>query len=397
MSESYNFKDNTNDIDSLINIESKHNTSNSFSNSYTNNSNINNDFQNKKFSLISNNNNNKKSKETQPLVFGFGLALDTLIKFAYAPVERLQILQQVQPIIPEINNRPSYSHIVSAFNTITKEQGIDSLWRGATAGLIRFIPSHVANYIVECYETKPLLNQRLKKKGFNEKEIQKYKEEYKNNSNIKLYIVSPLIKSLKWLNSKSNLSVAVTMVLGYPLNLVRVRLAADVGVGKMRTYHSIKDCLNHIYSQGGLLCMYQGWIESYIAYVLYNYSAKAAYKQSMNYLFGKNISRPPLWKQWFIGQIVTRTAYIFIYPLETVKLRLMMQAGNKHIRYHHGWECLWRIIKDEGFFSLYKGIDVVLLSEIFGWGIILSSGLIMDWLVGKLIGPDKKKIKSKKH
>jgi len=33
------------------------------------------------------------------------------------------------------------------------------------------------------------------------------------------------------------------------------------------------------------------------------------------------------------------------------------------------------------------------LSEILGWGIILSSGLIMDWLVGKLIGPDKKKIK----
>jgi len=34
------------------------------------------------------------------------------------------------------------------------------------------------------------------------------------------------------------------------------------------------------------------------------------------------------------------------------------------------------------------------LSEILGWGIILSSGLIMDWLVGKLIGTEKKKPKS---
>ncbi|OUM68249.1 hypothetical protein PIROE2DRAFT_4129 [Piromyces sp. E2] len=392
MSERYNYENNTTDIDSLINIDNnKQSTLNSFSNTYTNNNKSNNDFQKKNFSLIPR--NNKKTKETQPLVFGFGLALDTLIKFAYAPVERLQILQQVQPIIPEINNRPSYSHIVSAFSTITKEQGVDSLWRGATAGLIRFIPSHVANYIIDCYETKPSVNRRLKRKALNDREIQKY-EEHKLNSNVKVYIVSPLIKTLKWLNSKSYVSVAVTMALGYPLNLARVRLAADVGVGDLRTYHSISDCLGHIYSQGGLLCMYHGWIESYIAYVLYNYSAKAAYKQSMNYLFGKNISRPPLWKQWFIGQIVTRTAYIFIYPLETVKLRLMMQAGNRHIRYHHGWECLWRIIRDEGFFSLYKGIDVVLLSEIFGWGIILSSGLIMDWLVGKLIGPDKKKIKS---
>jgi len=339
-------------------------------------------------------NNNKKSKETQPLVFGFGLALDTLIKFAYAPVERLQILQQVQPIIPEINNRPSYNHIVSAFGTITKEQGIESLWRGATAGLIRFIPSHVANYVIDCYETKPLLNRRLKRKGLNDKEIQLYEAEHQNDSNVKIYIVSPLIKTLKWLNNKSNLSVAITMALGYPLNLARVRLAADVGVGDLRTYHSINDCLNHINSQGGILCMYQGWVESYIAYILYNYSAKAAYKKSMNYLFGKNITRPPLWKQWFIGQLVTRTAYIFIYPLETVKLRLMMQAGNRHIRYRHGWECLWRIIRDEGFFSLYKGIDVVLLSEILGWGIILSSGLIMDWLVGKLIGTDKNKSKA---
>jgi len=396
MSERYNYNKNDDKVN-LINSDNSvihQNTSNSSVNSYSLNSN--NDFKNNKhFALIPH--NNKKSKETQPLVFGFGLALDTLIKFAYAPVERLQILQQVQPIIPEINNRPSYSHIISAFGTITKEQGIDSLWRGATAGLIRFIPSHVANYIIDCYETKPLLNKKLRRKGLTDKDILRYEEEHKNDSNIKVYIVSPFIKTLKWLNSKTNLSVAVTMALGYPLNLARVRLAADVGVGDLRTYHSIGDCLGHIYSQGGLLCMYQGWIESYIAYILYNYSAKTAYKHSMNYLFGKNISRPPLWKQWFIGQIVTRSAYIFIYPLETVKLRLMMQAGNKHIRYHHGWECLWRIIRDEGFFSLYKGIDVVLLSEIIGWGIILSSGLMMDWVVGKLIGIDKKKTKSERQ
>jgi len=396
MSEHYNYSKNTTDIDSYINIDKSlrhQNTSNSSISSYSSFSNTNNNHgpqNNKNFALIPR--SNKKSKETQPLVFGFGLALDTLIKFAYAPVERLQILQQVQPIIPEINNRPSYSHIISAFSTITKEQGIDSLWRGATAGLIRFIPSHVANYIIDCYETKPISHKKLRRKGLNDKEIQKYEDEHKkNDSSIKVYIVSPFIKTLKWLNNKSNLSVAVTMALGYPLNLARVRLAADVGVGKLRTYHSIRDCLGHIYNHGGILCMYQGWVESYIAYILYNYSAKAAYKHSMNYLFGKNISRPPLWKQWFIGQIVTRTAYIFIYPLETVKLRLMMQAGNRHIRYRHGWECLWRIIRDEGFLSLYKGIDVVLLSEIFGWGIILSSGLIMDWLVGKLIGTEKKK------
>jgi len=397
----------TQPIDSLINIDhSLHNQSSSYNSYYHNNNsnsnvNINNNNNininsgirsNRNFTFVQS--NNKKSKETQPLVFGFGLALDTLIKFAYAPVERLQILQQVQPIIPEINNRPSFNHIVSAFSTITKEQGIESLWRGATAGLIRFIPSHVANYIIDCYETKPISNRRLRRRGLNDKDIQKYEEEHKNNSNVKVYFVSPFIKTLKWLNNKSNLSVAVTMALGYPLNLARVRLAADVGVSDLRTFHSINDCLGHIYSHGGILCMYQGWIESYIAYILYNYSAKAAYKQSMNYLFGKNISRPPLWKQWFIGQLVTRTAYIFIYPLETVKLRLMMQAGNRHIRYRHGWECLWRIICDEGFFSLYRGIDVVLLSEILGWGIILGSGLVMDWLVGKLIGTEKNKPKA---
>jgi solute carrier family 25 (adenine nucleotide translocator) protein 4/5/6/31 len=386
---------NTNTYNNSISSTKINNYSNHSTNSYSNNtsSSKSKDIQvNKSFSLVSS--SRRKSKETQPLVFGFGLALDTLIKFAYAPVERLQILQQLQPVIPEINNRPSYNHIISAFSTITREQGIDSLWRGATAGLIRFIPSHVANYIIDRYKTKPLSAKRFKRKGLSDKEIQLYEEEYKNNSNVKVYIVSPLIKTLQWLNNKSNLSVAVTMALGYPLNLARVRLAADVGVGDLRTYHSISDCLNHIHSQGGILCMYQGWIESYIAYILYNYSAKAAYKQSMNYLFGKNISRPPLWKQWFIGQLVTRTAYVFIYPLETVKLRLMMQAGNKHIRYHHGWECLWRIISDEGILSLYKGIDVVLLSEILGWGIILGSGFVMDWLVGKLIGTEKKKSKS---
>jgi len=142
-----------------------YNYSNHSTNSYSNNtsSSKSKDIQvNKSFSLVSS--SRRKSKETQPLVFGFGLALDTLIKFAYAPVERLQILQQLQPVIPEINNRPSYNHIISAFSTITREQGIDSLWRGATAGLIRFIPSHVANYIIDRYKTKPLSTKKLKRK-----------------------------------------------------------------------------------------------------------------------------------------------------------------------------------------------------------------------------------------
>lgn len=340
---------------------------------------------------------NNKSQETKPLFFSLSLAMDALIKFAYAPVERLQILQQVQPVIPEINNRPSFKHIPSAFKTIIKEQGVDSLWRGATIGLIRFIPSHISNYIIECYDST-----KTKKKSNKNSKIQNENRlilnnnnnvrgrDYNSRENINPPLTTSIINTLKWLNGKSNLSVAVSMALGYPLTLTRVRLAADVGTGKSRKFKSINDCLCHIYHQGGIMCMYQGWIESYLAYILYNFTVKTAYKQSMNHLYGKNMSRPPLWKQWFIGQLVTRTAYIFIYPLETVKLRLMMQAGEKNLKYRHGWECLWRIIRDEGFISLYKGIDVVLISEIFGWGVILSSGLIMDWLVGKLIGPDKK-------
>jgi hypothetical protein len=51
-------------------------------------------------------------------------------------------------------------------------------------------------------------------------------------------------------------------------------------------------------------------------------------------------------------------AATIMFPIDSVKTRMQFQRENllNHKIYKNGWDCLKSIIKDEGIFSLYKGI-----------------------------------------
>lgn len=58
---------------------------------------------------------------------------------------------------------------------------------------------------------------------------------------------------------------------------------------------------------------------------------------------------------WAFAQVVTVSAGIISYPLDTVRRRLMMDSGRKEKMYTGTINCFTRILADEGPRAFFKG------------------------------------------
>ena len=55
------------------------------------------------------------------------------------------------------------------------------------------------------------------------------------------------------------LAGAGSLLIVYPLDFVRTRLAADLGKGSQRDFQGLTDCIVKTYRRGGLRALYQGF------------------------------------------------------------------------------------------------------------------------------------------
>merc|ERR1712022_108279 len=65
--------------------------------------------------------------------------------------------------------------------------------------------------------------------------------------------------------------------------------------------------------------------------------------------------KQPLLVQWGFAQIVTVSAGIVSYPLDTVRRRLMMTSGAEEKMYTGTMDCFAKIYAKEGFQGFFKG------------------------------------------
>jgi solute carrier family 25 (adenine nucleotide translocator) protein 4/5/6/31 len=65
--------------------------------------------------------------------------------------------------------------------------------------------------------------------------------------------------------------------------------------------------------------------------------------------------KAPLLYTFMLGQLVTVSAGIISYPLDTVRRRLMMTSGAKEKLYNGTMDCFTKIIANEGPSALFKG------------------------------------------
>ncbi|CAD2087258.1 ADP/ATP transporter on adenylate translocase, putative [Plasmodium vinckei lentum] len=253
-------------------------------------------------------------------------------KTVVAPIERVKMLIQTQDSIPEIKSGQveRYSGLINCFKRVSQEQGVSSLWRGNTANIIRYFPTQAFNFAFKDY-------------------FKNIFPRYDQNSEFaKFFCVNVLSGAT---------AGAVSLLIVYPLDFARTRLASDIGKGKDREFNGLFDCLKKIYKQTGLLSLYSGFGISVTGIIVYRGSYFGLYDSAKAILFN-NDQNTSIVLKWSVAQSVTILAGLISYPFDTVRRRMMMMSGRKakeDIQYKNTMDCWIKILKHEGISGFFKG------------------------------------------
>jgi solute carrier family 25 (adenine nucleotide translocator) protein 4/5/6/31 len=238
-------------------------------------------------------------------------------------------LIQTQDSNPQIRSGEikRYTGIGDCFSRVAKEQGIGSLWRGNMANVIRYFPTQAFNFAFK----------DTIKKIFPKTDIKK-----------------EFLKALGVNIASGGLAGAGSLLIVYPLDLARTRLAADVGgADGKREFNGLGDCLSKIAKRGGPMALYQGFGVSVQGIIVYRGAYFGLYDSAKNLLLGEGSNATFLYK-FAIAQVVTTVSGIISYPFDTVRRRLMMQSGGEKI-YNGTLDCWRKIARDEGTGAFFKG------------------------------------------
>lgn len=100
------------------------------------------------------------------------------------------------------------------------------------------------------------------------------------------------------------------------------------------------------------MALYQGFGVSVQGIIVYRGAYFGLYDTAKGALFTDE-KNAGLFYRWAIAQAVTAAAGIVSYPLDTIRRRLMMQAGGKKL-YNGTMDCVSKIIQNEGPKAFFK-------------------------------------------
>jgi solute carrier family 25 (adenine nucleotide translocator) protein 4/5/6/31 len=268
----------------------------------------------------------EKKKKSFAMNFLAGGVSAAVSKTIVAPIERVKLLLQVQYANPNIPKEQQYAGIGDCFSRVVAEQGVGSLWRGNLANVIRYFPTQALNFA--CKDT-----------------YKKY-----------LCPFNPKTEPVKFFMgnmASGGAAGATSLCVVYPLDFARTRLAADVGDAEgKREFNGLVDCLKKIAQKDGVSGLYQGFGISVVGIIFYRASYFGLFDTGKAMLLG---DKPNLMFTFALGQIVTVSAGIISYPLDTVRRRLMMTSGSKEKLYNGTLDCFAKIYQKEGAAAFFKG------------------------------------------
>jgi solute carrier family 25 (adenine nucleotide translocator) protein 4/5/6/31 len=248
-------------------------------------------------------------------------------KTAVAPIERIKLLLQTQDANAKITGDKKYKGIVDCMVRVPKEEGVSAFWRGNLANVIRYFPTQALNFA--------------------------FKDTYKK-------IFCPYNpKTDMWKFFFGNLASggaagATSLMVVYPLDFARTRLAADVGKNATdRQFNGLVDCINKIRRTDGVKGLYQGFSISVLGIIVYRACYFGGYDTLKRVLFSDG--KGSILYKFLIAQAVTGISGLVSYPLDTVRRRLMMQSGRKDVLYTGTMDCFAKIYKNEGGKAFFKG------------------------------------------
>uniref|UniRef100_F1L9X4 ADP/ATP translocase n=1 Tax=Ascaris suum TaxID=6253 RepID=F1L9X4_ASCSU len=264
--------------------------------------------------------------------FFVGAAAAMVAKTIVAPIERVKLILQLQAAQETIAVSKRYKGMIDCFIRVPREQGLLSFWRGNLVNIAR-----------SCSQESF---------GFAFKDF------------FKIWCVGGVnSKDNYWRFLSGNIAAGgasgiATYCIIYPLDFVRTRLAIDMGKEKSREFTGFFDCLRKIFKSDGIRGLYYGFYPSLQYIFLYRGAYYGLFDSAKVLISKKENSQISFMAAFIVGQVVTFTAAFISYPWDTVRRRLMMQAGRNDVLYRGVWHCTTKIYHEEGVRAFFSGMLV---------------------------------------
>jgi len=308
-----------------------------------------------------NNNTTRKRRPNHVKDAVAGFCAGAFSKTAVAPIERVKLLMQLQGSLKQQEYRNNSAWGVA--RTVYREQGILAFWRGNTPNVVMQAGSSSLNFMLMDYFKSEVVNpimiytMQLPSK--------RTEEERKHRRSLWSSFLS------------GGLAGATATTILYPVAFLRTRLAMDVGSTKeTRQYpRGMRDAFCSTWKSDGPRGLYQGYGIALVGGVAYRalhmggYDALKTEILRYNSKSSSGTSAQLLWVERIAAaQCVSLAAAAIMYPVDSVRRRLMMQAGipeNERL-YRNSFDCIRVVLQKEGMRGFYLGLGPNLVRSVGG-------------------------------
>lgn len=295
--------------------------------------------------------------------FALSGAAAIISKTAAAPIERIKLLVQNQDEMLKAGRLSEpYKGVIDCTVRTYKTEGILPFWRGNMANCIRYFPTQALNF------------------AFKDKIKQIFKASKQD---------SYMLGFAKNIGS-GGLAGAMSLCFVYSLDYCRTRLANDAkSAGKgggERQFNGMVDVYRKTIASDGVAGLYRGFVISCVGIIVYRGCYFGFYDTLRPILLGDNAS---VLLSFALGYVVTISAGLVSYPIDTIRRRMMMTSGEA-VKYKGSLDCAMVIIKNEGFMSLMKGAGANILRGVAGAGVLAGFDKFQALYIAWRLGNEKK-------
>jgi len=236
-----------------------------------------------------------------------------------------------------------------------KSGGPVAFWRGNMANVIRYFPTQALNFAFK---------DTVKSMFKTAKDAPQYENFAKN-------ILS------------GGCAGSLSLMFVYSLDYCRTRLANDAkSKDGTRQYSGMIDVYAKTIKSDGIQGLYRGFVISCVGIFIYRGMYFGLYDSIKPILLGDNAS---VLLSFLLGWVVTVTAGLMSYPIDTIRRRMMMTSGQA-VKYKGSVDCAVQVLKNEGFMSLMKGAGANILRGVAGAGVLAGfdkfKELYIMWRLG---------------
>jgi len=248
-------------------------------------------------------------------------------KTSAAPIERVKLLLQNQgELLKQGRLDRSYTGVGDCVKRTLSNEGVLAFWRGNFASVVRYFPQQALNFAFK-------------------DEIQKKFKVGKNASKKERFSKNIL---------SGGCAGSLSLVFVQSIDYTRTRLGVDAKrSGGERQFSGIMDVYVKTIKADGLLGLYRGFGISCTCIFIY----RGLYFGLFDSLKPLVLTDSSTWLTTFLlGWAVTVTSGVCAYPLDSVKRRMMMTAGEE-VRYSSSMACFREIVAREGYRALFRKRD----------------------------------------